>query len=509
MKQAFKKHSEIDLCSSKLFRAIVLNKLLNVASIKKYMLFLFCTLSTLILSAQWVQVWGDEFNYNGNIDASKWYFESGANWPNGELQYYTDNRSDNCRVNGTHLIIEAKQESYGGKNYTSARINSRESWTYGKFEMSARLTKGNALWPAFWLLPDDILTGAPWPYCGEIDIMEYWSWAPYTIRGTIHTDAYNHIDHTEKQGVIDLSNHPGDDFHTYSAIWGPDRIDWFVDEVWFFGFDNENTTETWPFNKPFHVLLNLAVEGWLLEDSNNINTWTKQTMEVDYVKVYQWGVQSSTPIGQTVHIKGSNGKYLSSENGTSGIICNRTAPGGWETFEIVNAGNNLIALKGNNNKYVSSENGLSDMYCNRSSFGDWEKFEWIDHGNGDFSLKATNNQYVTSNNGASALICDRTTIQGWEKFTYESASSKSADISNIIKKENISLYPNPASDYVIIDGLKDMNFINLYDRAGKLILQKSIRNTKQTIDLKNINSGIYFFKISGFNGNNVYKLIIQ
>ena len=236
------------------------------------------------VNSQWNQVFSDEFNYSGYADDYKWTYEHGPNWYNGELQYYTNRRLENCRIDGNTMVIQAREESYGGKSFTSARVRSKQSWTYGKFEIRAKLTEGTALWPAIWMLPVNEIYGG-WPASGEIDIMENWSWNPDGIYGTIHTTRYNHIDGTEKQGlkyVWDPSAH----YHKYSIIWGPDRIDWFIDDNWYFGFNNEGWSGAWPFDHNFYLLLNVAVEknAW-----GQTYTWNNPVMNVDYVRVYQWG----------------------------------------------------------------------------------------------------------------------------------------------------------------------------------------------------------------------------
>ena len=227
-------------------------------------------------------IWNDEFENEGLPDSSKWIFEHGPNWYNNELQYYTNRRSENCRVRSGNLIIEAIPEIYDNRNYTSARINSVEGWRYGFFEISARLPRGVALWPAIWLYPDKDSYGG-WPKSGEIDIMENWSWAPEQIYGTIHTEAYNHIQGTQIGKHIQLVE-PWNNFYRYQLEWQPGILNCFVDDSLFFSFENEGTVQTWPFDHFFHFILNVAVEQYA---PGNESSWVKRTMEVDYVRVFQ------------------------------------------------------------------------------------------------------------------------------------------------------------------------------------------------------------------------------
>lgn len=227
-------------------------------------------------------LWNDEFDDDGRPDSTRWLYEYGPNWYNGELQYYTKDRQENSRVENGNMIIEAWPEEYYERNYTSARLNSVIVWRYGRIDVRARLPKGNALWPAIWLYPVNNIYGG-WPASGEIDIMENWSWDVNGIYGTIHTEAYNHIEGTQKGGMITV-NQPWQNFFIYSLEWTPGTLKWVVDDSLFFEFNNEGTVETWPFDHPFRLILNVAVES---SAPGEEDTWIKRTMEIDYVRVFQ------------------------------------------------------------------------------------------------------------------------------------------------------------------------------------------------------------------------------
>lgn len=230
----------------------------------------------------WELVWHDEFTEDGMPDSTKWYCEWGPDWQNGELQYYANMRPENLRVEDGNLVIEVRQEQFGGREYTSTRLNSIQGWTYGRMELRAQLPNGNALWPALWMMPIFSTYGG-WPKSGEIDIMENWSWDRTGIFGTIHTEAYNHIIGTQKGAKISIQA-PSQNFYTYALEWTPDKMDWFVDDSLYYSFENEGNSAAWPFNHPFRFILNVAVESTA---PGQEYTWQKRTMEVDYVRVYE------------------------------------------------------------------------------------------------------------------------------------------------------------------------------------------------------------------------------
>ncbi len=231
----------------------------------------------------WNLVWSDEFN-GTSLNRSNWTPEIGTGsggWGNNELQYYTD-RAQNVQVTGGNLVITAQKESYGGMNYTSARIKTQDlkSFTYGKVEARIKLPSGQGLWPAFWML-GSIISTVGWPKSGEIDIMERVNLNPY-VNGTVHWDAGGHAEFGRVSGNLDFSQ-----FHVYSIEWDSKYIRWFVDGQQFNEFYIENGTgNTEEFQRPFFLLLNLAVGGNWPGSPNNSTPFPSQ-MLVDYVRVYQ------------------------------------------------------------------------------------------------------------------------------------------------------------------------------------------------------------------------------
>lgn len=267
---------------------------------KRLYLFLLFTLLIAFVPAgnthaatNWNLVWSDEFN-GSSLNTANWTAEIGTGsggWGNNELQYYT-NRTQNLQVTGGNLVITAQKESYGGMNYTSARIKTQglKSFTYGKVEARIKLPSGQGLWPAFWMLGTNI-TSVGWPYCGEIDIMERVNNNAF-VNGTVHWDAGGHAEYGRVSGNLDFSQ-----YHTYSIEWDANYIRWFVDGNQFNEIYIQNGTgNTEEFQKPFFLLLNLAVGGnW--PGSPDGSTPFPAQMLVDYVRVYQAGSTSNIESG--------------------------------------------------------------------------------------------------------------------------------------------------------------------------------------------------------------------
>lgn len=239
-------------------------------------------------------VWSDEFDYTGAPDTTKWNYDLGdgcpnvCNWGNNELQYYT-NDPKNVRVENGMLIIEAHNDSLGGKAYTSTRMVSKNKgdWLYGRIEVKAKLPRGKGTWPAIWMLSTDWSYGG-WPESGEIDIMEHVGFDPGVVHGTIHTKKYNHLNQTQKEGTITVADCQ-DAFHVYAIDWRENRIDFFVDDKLYHSVirDPADDFNGWPFDKRFHLIMNIAVGGnWGGMQGVDNSIWP-QRMEVDYVRVYQ------------------------------------------------------------------------------------------------------------------------------------------------------------------------------------------------------------------------------
>lgn len=244
----------------------------------------------------WTLVWSDEFDTDGLPDATKWDYDTDRNavgWFNNELQYYARNRPENARVEAGRLVVTARKEAlssapdYGGQQYTSARLVTRgkASWTYGFFEVRAKLPCGVGTWPAIWMLG----TGGRWPDDGEIDILEQTGQNKTQVLGTVHTRAYNYFNGTLGVGRGASTALPDacSAFHDYQLTWSADRIEIGVDGKGYMVFDNPKNGDTtqWPFDNPQYLILNLAIGGDLGGPVDP--SFTTQRLEVEHVRVYR------------------------------------------------------------------------------------------------------------------------------------------------------------------------------------------------------------------------------
>ena len=241
-------------------------------------------------------VWSDEFDGSGAIDQDKWFHQTrlpnGESWYNQELQHYTD-REENSYVEGGYLHIVAKKERFSDqgktKGYTSARLNSKFAFTYGRVEVRAKLPFGVGTWPAIWTLgknvrepggywtPSNGTTG--WPACGEIDIMEHWGSNQGYIQSAMHTPS-SHGD-TENQGGLraeDVSN----TFHIYAVEWDEHEMRFSIDgQVYYTYSPNPQTKANWPYTADQYILLNIAMVGEVDPE------FTESEMVIDYIRIFQ------------------------------------------------------------------------------------------------------------------------------------------------------------------------------------------------------------------------------
>jgi len=245
-------------------------------------------------------VWEDEFDGDGAIDANKWHHQTfgpnGGQWFNGEEQHYTDSQT-NSFVSGGFLNIVAKRETTTQNgvqlDFTSARLNSKFAFTYGRVDVRARLPFGNGTWPAIWTLGKNIsepgawfetqgFGNTPWPACGEIDIMEHGLHAVNEVSSALHTPSSSGATvNTATQMLTDVANN----FHVYSMNWSPDQITFLIDNVGYYTYKpSTQNSATWPFDLDQFILLNVAMGGI----GGTIDAgFTESSMVIDYVKIYQ------------------------------------------------------------------------------------------------------------------------------------------------------------------------------------------------------------------------------
>lgn len=234
-------------------------------------------------------VWNDEFDTNGLPDNSKWsYNVGGSGWGNSEAQFYTDARLKNAEVKNGLLYITAQKEDFEGKQYTSARLvtKGKGDWQYGRIEVRAKLPKGVGLWPAIWMLPSDNTYGK-WPDSGEIDIMESLGHIPNFVAATIQTKAKNALLGTQKtaiQSVPDCYTA----FHNYILEWDAQELRIYVDKTLYNSYKNDGSGfENWPFDKPFHLILNIAVGGTYGGIEGIDDSIFPQSMVIDFIRVFR------------------------------------------------------------------------------------------------------------------------------------------------------------------------------------------------------------------------------
>lgn len=241
--------------------------------------------------SKYLLVWSDEFNYTGLPDSTKWRYNEGdgcpdlCGWGNNELQYYSIENLNNCRVENGSLTIEAHKQNIANQFYTSARLLSKgkASWKYGKIEIRAKIPIGLGLWPAFWMMPDDMYYGG-WPKSGEIDIAENVGYMPDSLFGSVHT-AKAHL----SKGI--QTKNLGTEFNLYAIEWNTEKIDFFFNNDKYATYKNSRRgSDYWPFDKNFHFIMNIAVGGnWGGKKGVDENVFPAK-MLVDYVRVYQTAI---------------------------------------------------------------------------------------------------------------------------------------------------------------------------------------------------------------------------
>lgn len=259
-------------------------------------MFFICSLNSIAQENNDILVWSDEFDGNGAIDLQKWHHQTllpnGDSWYNGEIQHYTD-RVENSEVSNGTLKIRAIKETFTDqgvtKEYTSARLNSKFAFTYGKVEVRAKLPTGIGTWPALWTLGQNIIENGGywsndygtviWPACGEIDIMEHWGSNQDFVQSATHTPS-SFGDTVNKGGQV--VSGVSSEFHIYTMEWTEEKIEFSVDDVIHYTYEpSVQNASTWPFIANQYILLNVAI----LPDIHP--SFTESALEIDYVRVYQ------------------------------------------------------------------------------------------------------------------------------------------------------------------------------------------------------------------------------
>ncbi len=442
----------------------------------------------------WELVWQDEFNNGISPD---WIFETGrgsGGWGNNELQYY---RRENATVENGQLIITAKKEYFGGANYTSARMKTqgRKSFKYGKIEARIAAPTGQGLWPAFWMLGNNI-SSVGWPACGEIDILEHVNNSP-NIHGTIHwQDASGSYAHYGGQTAVNINN-----YHLYTVEWNENNIKWFVDGNQYHEVDITNGVNgTSEFHNEYFLLLNMAVGGnWpgFNVDDNRIPA----RMAVDYVRVYEYNANGG----------GTPDQVIEAENHTSmsGVENENCSEGGqnvgyidtgdWMAYANINfptSGNYRIeyrvaSLVGGGVLSADINAGTTVLgQVNIPNTGGWQNWTTVSHtvnvnaGTHDFGMFATSGGWNIN----------------WIKITrvssLKSVKTILAKDTKISKKvSETKLYPNPFKNSLQFNFEEKNAKITVLNTLGQIMLSSKTVESGKPVDLSNLSKGLYLISI--------------
>ncbi len=471
--------------------------------------------ASLAQSGDYTLVWSDEFSGTGPIATDLWFHQTqlpaGGSWYNNEQQHYT-NRIENSSVANGFLKIVAKKENFTdqgfAKQYTSARLNSKFAFTYGRVDVRAKLPTGAGTWPAIWMLGKN--TKEPggyfynqfgttdWPASGEVDIMEHWGNNPNVIHGSLHTpSSFGSTINTKTITVSQVSA----TFHVYSIIWDETKIQFLVDDVAFYTYSpTVKNASTWPFDKPQYLLLNIAMGGI----GGAIDpAFTESSMEIDYVRVYQKGVP---PPGNSQTItfpaiankKSGDAPFLLTATASSNLpvvystVSDKVSVSG-STVTIVTAGRAVIKANQPGNGTFSPAPEVTQSFCINPPK---PTISITEINSGAYSLTSSaseGNKWFL--NGAAIPSGINTillaTAAGIYKVqvTIDDCTSDFSDETPIIvtgdlpaSRHSVNLYPNPIDNYLELSGITgELSDIQLVDLTGR----------KNTIELERQNDVVY------------------
>jgi beta-glucanase (GH16 family) len=465
-------------------------------------------------------VWSDEFDGNGPIDNSKWfhqtYIPNGWGWFNGELQHYTD-REDNAFVQNGYLHIVAKEETYTDpvqgitKEYTSARLNSKFAFTYGRVEARAKLPEGVGTWPAIWMLGKNINeTGAywqtqgfgttGWPECGEIDIMEHWGSNQNYVQGALHTPSS--FGATVNHGGI-MANDVSNTFHVYAMEWTTDEIIFSLDGVPYYTYSpSPQNMSTWPYIADQYILLNVAIQ-------NSIDpAFTDSEMVLDYIRVYQQGSGSSTTDSQNAcdSYTWIDGNTYTTSNNTatyslpniegcdSLIALDLTINNSFAGIDTQTACDSYTWIDGNT--YTENNNTAAVEYTTIHGCDSTITLDLVINHSTSSSLTETALDSYTLNGVTydSSGVYSQTTnnIAGCDSTITLNLTIESS-VGIIENIEEILVYPNPTNEKIRVSvpayliGVK----ARIYDASGKEILSFIQSKKKMIIDCSAYPKGTY------------------
>lgn len=465
-----------------------------------------CVLGSFSSRAQtYQQVWADEFTTG--ISPS-WVFETGGGgWGNNEKQYYQ--RANATVANGI-LQITARKENVGGYPYTSSRMKTQgtKEFRYGKIEARMKLPLGQGLWPAFWMLGSNINT-VSWPACGEIDVMEHIN-AENKVYGTVHWDNNGHA---EYGGNIITSP---DAYHVYTIEWEPAYIRWFVDGVKYHEINiTNNTGGTEEFQRPFFLLLNLAVAGnWPGQTVDESKL--PATMFVDYVRVYQKTTAATSKTIQAESYSAMNGVQLETTTDTGGgQNVSYVDAGDWLAYNNVNfptSGNYLLEYR------VASPSGgtlSSDLNAGAVPLGStaipatggWQN--WTTVSRTVYVNAGTYNFGVFAQTGGWNLNWIRITPTGSARAATITATNTGTS------STELAVYPNPYMAGPLTIQLPNQSLaapsqVQILDAKGGTVWQTTAFGATVPVDNDlHLSSGLYLIQVTNSTGKATQKLLVQ
>lgn len=476
---------------------------------------------------KWERVWSlsDEFNDN-TIDPNKW--SRSHTWIGRAPSEFKPERSSE---GGGYLKLQSKKvPEYwkdGAKRWMHAAYvtSTTARFTTGMYSECSLKASREGMVTGFWFY------NAPGNYGNEIDVTEAVGYAANPnfqyLETKMRINSHNYfkgpapdyewLNDCETKHNKNLSK-VGENFHTY-GVWRKNKRDmsFYVDNGWV-----TNKSSCRDMNADLRLIMNSELQNWIGIPPNwALNDDKRNTAYVDFVRTWKLvpcnncGGGGGSSSAKIIALKNEgNNRYISSENGTKAMNCNRTAIGGWEKFEIVDLGGGQYAFKGNNGKYVSSENGSRKMNCNRSAVGGWEKFRLEHQGNQVYAIKGNNGKYIGSD-----MWCTKNSVYSSTKFKITwGLSRREGEIAAVETLPAASVYPNPLNgdNYTLKLGLANDSDVQLfaYDRAGKQLYSNSLRLSSgiQELQLKasemNMHAkGMYILKIIKGDEEEIVRII--
>lgn len=442
---------------------------------------LFFVTSSTLNAQDWSLVWSDEFT---NSIGSDWNYDIGGNgWGNNELQYY---KSENATIENGNLVITAKKENFGGNNYTSSRLKTQNkiSWKYGKIEARIKLPVVQGLWPAFWMLGDNI-TSVGWPKCGEIDILEQTNTSNH-ILGTMHWFSTQYVSYGGSTQISDINS-----YHIFSVEWNDKTIRWFVDGIQYHEANIANDLNgTEEFHNNFFIILNLAVggnlPGFTIADNN-----LPAKMYIDYVRVYKdnsLNQPTSLPglIQAENYSAGFDVKSQTTSDTGGGLNVGWIDNDDWMEYlvSVTTQGTYVVNYRVaslNTGGQIQLQNESADVLATTSipATGGWQT--WATVKSGPFVLPVGNYKLkVVIEKGGFNL--------NWMDFSLINISNNTDISSSIANSFTIST----SNNIIRIEGVE--NNVNLFDVYGRKILTEAITGTFLSSTLK---AGVYVANIDG------------